>query len=176
MNNSKYSKKFVTLHWIHGVIIAFLLIGASLNLPELEVKMSLDQLLQFKMHIIIGIVATLLTVIRVLLAKGEKSKIEPLYSVGFKKILANANHILIYITLFIVGISGVLTASSANIGEIAIFGKDLSIYKITENTELFGEVHEFATTALIVLIVMHIVGVIGYRISTKKCAVDRMKF
>lgn len=174
--NSKYSKKFVTLHWVHGAIIAFLLIGASLKLPDLEIKMSLEQLSQFKMHIIVGVMATTISVVRFFWARKEKRKIEPLYNSGIKKVLANANHVLIYIVLIIVGISGILTAINANIGEVAIFGKDISVYSLTENAELFGQIHEISTTALIVLIVMHIVGVIGYRITTKKCAVARMKF
>ncbi len=168
----KYTKDFILIHWIHALILAFLLIGATLKLPDLP-KVSGD-LAPFKMHIIIGIIAILLLVFRLILLK--KQPYIKLYN-GAKQVLVDINHRLIYLIIFIVGISGVATAKLSNLGSIVLFGADASNYLgETSLVKVFANIHSISTTVLMALIAMHIVGVILYTIKTKDKVIKRMWF
>ncbi len=168
----KYSKKFVALHWIHALILLFLLIGASLNLPDLP-EVSGD-LKPFKMHIIIGVVAIFLLISRlILVTKEPKFK---LYD-NSKEILVKWNHRLIYLVILITGASGIAMAKISNLGEVAVFGAEQKIYSGKSDTvELFANIHDISTKILIALITMHIIGVVLYTIQTKKKIIKRMWF
>lgn len=169
----KYTKAFTAMHWLHAVVIALLLIGASLNLPDLP-KIG-TELAPFKQHIILGLAALVLTIIRLIMLRAQPS-FPALDMSDFRASIMKWNHRLIYIFLFVVAISGIATASSANIGDIVLFGKDASIYSPNNITDIAGEVHEISTTILMILIAMHIFGVVSYIFKTKDNIMKRMSF
>jgi len=166
----KYSKKFVTLHWLHGAILAFLLIGATLKLPDLP-KVGGD-LSAFKMHIIVGVIAFILLIIRVILVRKE-----PDFKVynSSKDILVKWNHRLIYLFIFISAVSGMATAKISNLGSDVLLGTN-SYTGVTPLVKTLASVHSISTTILMVLIAMHIIGVILYTIQTKDNIIKRMWF
>jgi len=168
----KYSKKFVTLHWLHALLLAFLLIGATLKMPDLP-KVGGD-LSSFKMHIIIGVLALILLIIRVILVKKEPEFL--LYN-SPKDILVKLNHSLIYLFIFISAFSGMATAKISNLGSVVLFGANPSTYTgVTPLVEKLASIHSISTTILMVLIAMHIIGVVLYIIQTKDNVIKKMWF
>jgi len=160
MKMKKYTNSFVAMHWIHAVLITFVLVGATLSLPDLPQDGS--KLAPFKGHMIFGLVLTLLTFIRIYMAK-KQPQLPALKMSAFRENIVFWNHRLIYLFLVLSGLSGAATAKSANVGQVVIFGNDPSVYTGPGGiTETLATIHGASTTILIGLIVMHIVGVIAY--------------
>jgi len=121
----KYTNAFSVIHWIHAVILIFILIGALLNLPELPDKG--EDLSPFKGHMILGFLATLIVIVRLIMLK-KQPELKPLKMDTFRENIVHWNHRLIYIFILLTGISGMATAKSANLGQVLIFGENPSVY------------------------------------------------
>ncbi len=167
----KYSKKFALLHWIHAILIALVLIGGLVNLPNLPQNGT--ELAPFKMHMIMGFLVFILLLVRFFMVKKEL-KLEPIYN-DKKEILVNLNHKLIYIFIALSAISGAATAKSANIGQVLIFGKEPSVYSGPGGiTAILGQIHTISAYTLLALIIMHIVGVVSYAIAKDRNIIKRV--
>jgi cytochrome b561 len=170
----KYTKGFAALHWIHAVVLIFILTAATLTLPDLPEKAS--ELAPFKGHMIFGFVATLLTFIRIYMLR-KQPELPALNMGSFRESMVTWNHRLIYVMLVVVGVSGMATAKSANVGQVLIFGKDPSVYTGPGGiTETLGSVHSVSTTLLMILIAMHVVGVLSYMLKSKSNILKRVWF
>ncbi len=170
----KYTNTFSAIHWIHAVIIIMLLVGATLNLPELPNRGA--DLTPFKGHMILGFFSTILTVIRLILLK-KQSKLEPLNMDLFRKSVVAWNHRFIYLFLLLTGVSGMVIAKSTNLGSVVIFGDNPEIYSGSEGiASIFATVHSVSAYILMALVIMHIVGTILYMIKTKENILSRVGF
>jgi len=170
----KYTKSFAAMHWIHGAIILLILTVATLTLPDLPEKAS--ELEPFRGHMILGFVATLLTFTRIYMVR-KQPELSSLDMGSFRESMVKWNHRLIYIVLVVVGLSGMATTKSANIGQVLIFGQDPSVYTGPGGiTETLASVHSVSTTLLMILIAMHILGVISYILKTKTNILKRVWF
>jgi len=168
----KHTKGFVAIHWVHGAILIFILAGATLTLPHLPEKAA--ELAPFKGHMILGFVATLLTFIRIYMAR-KQPELPSLDMGSFRESMVTWNHRLIYVMLVVVGLSGMATAKSANVGQVLIFGKDPSVYTGPGGiTETLASVHSVSTTLLMILVAMHVAGVLSYIFQTKTNILKRM--
>ncbi len=156
----KYTKSFALIHWIHAILIALVLVGGLVNLPDLPKSGS--ELEPFKMHMIMGAIVFVVLIIRVILLK-KQPELEPLNVNQTREFFIKLNHRLIYIFIALSAISGAVTAKSANIEQVVIFGKEPSLYSGAEGlTPIFAQIHTFSAYILLALIVMHILGVISY--------------
>jgi len=170
----KYTKSFVAMHWIHALLLGFLLIGATLGLPDLPQKGG--DLSPFKGHMILGVIAVLIAVLRLILLR-KQPEMAPLKVDSFRESVIRWNHRLIYLFVFLAGISGFATAQSASLGQVLIFGSDPSVYTGPGGiTETLASIHGASTTILMLLVGMHIAGIISYRLKTGECVVKRMWF
>ena len=170
----KYTNAFSAIHWIHAVILIFVLIGATLTLPDLPAKGG--DLSPFKGHMILGFVATAITLIRIFMLR-KQPELEPLDMGAFRETIVLWNHRLIYLFLVIVGLSGMATAKSTNLGQVLIFGKEPSVYGGPEGiTATLGSVHSASTYILMALIVMHIAGTLLYMVKSKENILGRVGF
>jgi len=169
---STYTKSFVAMHWMHGLLISFVLVVAKINMEHLpEVGGDLSQ---YKGHIILGLLATILTLVRIYLAIKQPEQPTLNMSQARQKI-ATLIHRLIYVALLATGITGVATAKSANLGDVVLFGADSLVYTGASSiTRALAEAHEASTTALIILIALHIFGVIAYQVQGKGNILKRM--
>ncbi len=169
-----YTKTFSAIHWIHAAILIFILIGATVNLPDLPAKGG--DLSPFKGHIIFGLVATLLTIIR-LLVLWKQPNLEPLNMDAFREMVVRWNHRLIYVFLLLTGISGIATAKSADLGDAIVFANNPLAYGGPDGvTDILGAVHSFSSYTLAALIAMHVIGTILYILKTKKNIMKRVGF
>jgi len=170
----KYTNAFSAIHWIHAAILIFILIGATLGLPDLPAKGG--DLSPFKGHMILGFVATLIVVIRLLML-WKQPKLEPLNMGAFRETIVRWNHRLIYLFILLTGISGMITANSASLGQVVIFGNDPSVYTGPEGiTATLGSVHTASAYILMALIAMHVAGTILYMIKSKENILGRVGF
>ncbi len=177
---TKYTNAFAALHWVHAVLITLLLIGGTFNLPDLpELTKDLTklgtQLAPFKNHIILGLLTSLLVLVRLLML-WKQPKLEPLKVNPMRQNLITWNHRLIYLFLILTGASGIATASSANVGDVTLWGSSPSYYSGPEGiTDILASVHGASTTILMLLIAMHVAGTLAYTM-TKENVLKRMGF
>jgi len=168
----KYTKSFALIHWIHAILIALVLVGGLVNLPDLPKSGS--ELEPFKMHMIMGILVFIVLIIRVILLK-KQPELEPLDVNKTREFFINLNHRLIYIFIALTAISGMATAKSANIEQVVIFGKDPSVYSGAEGiTAIFAQIHSISAYTLLALIIMHVLGVVAYIAKGNKDIIKRV--
>ena len=170
----KYTKGFALIHWIHGAMIALILIMATFTLPDLP--KSASELEPFRGHMILGFIVTLLTLLRIY-TKSKQPELKALDMDSFRENVVKWNHRLIYIMLLASGVTGMATTKSANVGKVLIFGEDPSVYTGAGGiTEIFASLHGASTTLLMILIAMHVAGVLSYILKTKTNILKRVWF
>ena len=171
---TKYTSSFATLHWVHAVLITFLTIGAMLAMPDLPKDGS--ALVDFKMHIILGAIVMLLTIVRLVMLRFQP-ELAPLQFDSSKQLLVTWNHRLIYLFILLTAISGIAIARSAHIGQVLFWGYPISTYAGPGGlTATLGSVHAAMAYTLTALVLMHIAGVVIYMIQTKENILNRMGF
>lgn len=168
----RYNNSAVILHWVSGLLILFVLATGSLVLSEMP--NTLEKLNSFRVHMVLGIVITVLTIIRIVVIIKSK-KLEPLKVSDFREKLIKFNHIAIYVVLLLIGLSGILLAKGSGLGEIVFFGSNAELYDSFKDYGV-GMAHGFLTKVLLFLIAMHIVGVFSYKFKTKESLLKRMWF
>jgi len=170
----KYTKSFAAIHWVHAILIALVLVGGLVNLPDLP--KSGEQLAPFKMHMIMGFLVFVVLIIRAILAK-KQPELPPLEMSQARESLVKLNHKLLYTFIALTAISGMATAKSANIGQVLIFGKDASVYTGPDGiTATLGQIHTISAYVLAALIVMHVAGVISYALKGHSDVFKRVWF
>ncbi len=169
---TRYTSRSIILHWLSGGLLIFLLVTGTFvlsNMPN-----TVEKLGSLKMHMILGIIATLLSLIRIwVIVRAPKMK--DLSMSPFRAMMMKANHIAIYGVIIAIGVSGFVLAQSASLGQILFFGLEKELYGSFKDFGV-GIVHGFLTKVLLFLIVMHVAGVISYAIKTKNNIVKRMWF
>ena len=169
---TRYTSRSIILHWLSGGLLIFLLVTGTFvlsNMPN-----TVEKLGSLKMHMILGIIATLLSLIRIWVIV-RAPKMEDLSMSPFRAMIMKANHIAIYGVIIAIGVSGFVLAQSASLGQILFFGLEKELYGSFKDFGV-GIVHGFLTKVLLFLIVMHVAGVISYAIKTKNNIVKRMWF
>jgi len=169
---NKYTTSAIILHWIQGLMILFVLATGSLVLSN--IPNTIEKFGAFKVHIILGLVILILTIIRIInIIKSPK--LEPLNVSTFRQKLIKFNHISIYIVLILIGLSGILLSKSSGLGEMIFFGVNGEIYNSFKDYAV-GVGHGILTKVLLFLIAMHIVGLFSYKFKTKENILKRMWF
>ena len=114
------------------------------------------------MHVIIGLSIFYLVILR-LLSKiiNPTPKLGPGIFKG-QKLLAKLNHILLYVTILSITISGILK-KLFNGETLVIFFKEFKIQDNFEIAELFYDIHIFSNYFIIGLIAIHILAVVVHK-------------
>jgi len=169
----KYTNLFSAVHWVHAAMIAAVLMGALVALPVLpEVGQDLSA---FKNHMIMGFAVTVVTFVRIYLARRQP-ELEPLKIDAFRQAVVTWNHRLIYLMLVVTGLSGMATAQVSNIGKVLFLGADLSAYTGDGLVGTLGTVHTYSAWVLGGLIVMHVAGTLSYMVKTGDNVLKRVGF
>lgn len=169
---TKYNISAILLHWIIGLLLIFILISGTFILSE--IPNTIEKISNFRVHMILGMVITILSVIRIInIIKSKKT--DDLQMSKFRLKLLKINHILIYIVVLAIGFSGILLAKSAGLGDIVFFGLNNELYESFKDYSV-GKIHSFLTKVLVFLIVTHILGVLLYSIKNKINITKRMWF
>jgi cytochrome b561 len=113
-------------------------------------------------HIIIGLTIFYLVIVR--LVKNIINPTPKLNNSIFKgqKFLAKINHLLLYVTILSITISGILKKLYNGESLIIIF-KKIKIEDNFELSEIFYDVHVFSNYVMIALIALHVVAVIIHK-------------
>jgi cytochrome b561 len=127
-------------------------------------------------HKSIGLVVAFLLVYRIIW-KLKNTNVQPLPSYKEYEInLAKWVQILLYISLIVVCISGVMisTAKGAGIGFFDLFEIPALIAKGKQQAELAGEIHYYATYTLIILAGLHMLAALKHHFLDKDITLLRI--
>ena len=147
-------------HWISALLL-FIQIPLGFYLVDLDFgpeRLSIENI-----HVVIGLSIFYLVILR-LISKiiNPNPKLEPSIFKG-QRFLAKLNHVLLYVTILSITISGILK-KLFNGETLVIVFKKIRIEDNFELSEIFYDIHVFSNYLIIALITLHIMAVIIHKI------------
>ena len=156
---TEYSLISKLLHWASAIIL-FVQIPLGFYLVDLDFgpeRLSIENI-----HVLVGLSIFYLVIIRLINKIISTSpKLEPSVFKG-QKFLAKSNHILLYVTILSITISGILK-KLFNGETLVIVFKKIRIEDNFELSEIFYDIHVFSNYLIIALITLHIMAVIIHK-------------
>ena len=148
------------LHWVSAVL---LLIQIPLGFYLVDLDFGPERLNTENIHIAVGLAIFYLVIFRLINnILNPTPKLEPNIFKG-QKLLAKLNHVLLYVTILSITISGILK-KLFNGETLIIFFKKIRIQDNFELGELFYDIHIFSNYLMIALIVIHLIAVIAHKL------------
>jgi cytochrome b561 len=125
-------------------------------------------------HKAIGISILILTIGRILWRLGHRPPPLPAMLVGLQATAGRAAHILFYIFMIVLPLTGWLmigaNGKAAPVDFFGLFSVDIAVGKYAALADIAREGHEFLATPLIMLIGLHVLGALKHQF------IDRMPF
>ncbi|WP_435097953.1 cytochrome b [Candidatus Pelagibacter bacterium nBUS_27] len=148
------------LHWLSAI----LLIGQiPLGFYLVDLDFGPERLNIENIHVAVGLSLFYLVILRLLYKIFNPTpKLEPSIFKG-QKFLAKLNHILLYVTILSITISGIFK-KLFNGETISIIFKKIKIQDNFELGELFYDIHIFSNYLMIALIIIHLMAVITHKL------------
>jgi len=147
------------LHWLSAIL---LLVQIPLGFYLVNLDFGTERLNFENIHVVIGLSIFYLVILRLLIKIiNPTPKLDPSIFKG-QKFLAKLNHILLYVTILSITISGILKKLFNGETLIIIFRK-IKIQDNFELAELFYEIHIFSNYLMIILVTIHIIAVIIHK-------------
>ena len=159
-NLTEYGIISKLLHWLSAIL---LLIQSPLGFYLVDLDFGEERLSIENIHIIIGLSIFYLVIIR-LLNKifNPTPKLDPSIFKG-QRFIAKLNHILLYVAILSITISGILK-KLFNGETLVIFFKEIEIQDNFELADQFYNIHIFSNYTIIALIALHISAVIIHKL------------
>ena len=159
-NLTEYGIISKLLHWLSAIL---LLIQIPLGFYLVDLDFGEERLSIENIHIIIGLTIFYLVIMR-LLNKifNPTPKLDPSIFKG-QRFIAKLNHILLYVAILSITISGILK-KLFNGETLVIFFKEIEIQDNFELADQFYNIHIFSNYTIIALIALHISAVIIHKL------------
>ena len=157
---TEYSLISKLLHWASAIIL-FVQIPLGFYLVDLD--FGPERLNIENIHVLVGLSIFYLVIIRLINKIISTSpKLEPSIFKG-QKLLAKSNHLLLYVTILSITISGIFK-KLFNGETLVIFFREIQIVENFEVADFFYDIHIFSNYLLIALIIIHILAVIVHKL------------
>ena len=148
------------MHWLSAILL-FIQIPLGFYLVDLD--FGPERLTVEDIHVAVGLSIFYLVILRLLNnVFNPTPKLEPSVFKG-QKFLAKLNHILLYVTILSITISGIFK-KLFNGETLTIIFKKIKIQDNFELGELFYDIHVISNYLLIALILMHILAVVAHKL------------
>ena len=158
------------LHWISALV---LVVQIPLGFYLIDLDFGEERITIENIHVILGLTVFYLVIIRLLNnILNPKPKLNPSVFVG-QKFIAKLNHVLLYVAILSITISGILK-KLFNGETLVIFFKEIKIKDNFELADQFYNIHIYSNYTIICLISLHILAVIAHRILFKDNLLRRM--
>ena len=169
-NLTEYGSISKIFHWLSAAVLLFQI---PLGFYLVDLDFDEKRLTVESIHVLLGLSIFYLTILR--LFYKFLSPTPPLTNSLFpgQRLIAKLNHIFLYLTIFIITISGALKKLFN--GEILdIFFLKLEIKDNFDLAELFYDIHIIANYTLITLILLHIFAVIVHKVLFKEDLIKKI--
>ena len=159
-----------SLHWLSAILL-FIQIPLGFYLVDLD--FGPERLTVEDIHVTVGLSIFYLVILRLLYKIFNPTpELEPSVFKG-QKFLAKLNHIMLYVTILSITISGIFK-KLFNGETLMIIFKKIKIQDNFELGELFYDIHVISNYVLIVLIIIHILAVITHKLFFNDNLLKRM--
>ncbi|MBL6664591.1 MAG: cytochrome b [Rickettsiales bacterium] len=164
----KYSLPSRILHWIMAVIILGLL-GVGIYMTEFLDRDSANRMLIYGLHKSFGVIVLILIFARVINRFINKPPALPNTIKKSERIGAHIGHIILYVLMFAVPLSGYLMSNSYGY-PVKLFGLPLPfiVEKDFEVGKFFSSAHFYFGYGLLVVVIIHIAAVVKHRFFDQK--------
>ena len=169
-NSTEYGLISKSFHWLSAAV---LIIQIPLGFYLVDMDFSEKRITVENVHVTMGLTILYLTIFRLIYKIFNPTP--PLQNSVFfgQKFLAKLNHILLYLSILTITISGALK-KLYNGEELNMFFFNLEIQDNFELAEIFYEIHILSNYTLIALISLHIFAVIIHKILFKENLLKRI--
>ena len=158
------------MHWLSAILL-FIQIPLGFYLVDLD--FGPERLTVEDIHVAVGLSIFYLVILRLLNNLFNPTpKLEPSVFKG-QKFLAKLNHVLLYVTILSITISGIFK-KLFNGETLTIIFKKIKIQDNFELGELFYDIHVISNYVLIVLVIIHILAVITHKLFFNDNLLKRM--
>ena len=148
------------LHWLSAIL---LLVQIPLGFYLVDLDFGEERLNIENIHIIIGLFIFYLVIIRLLNnIFNPTPKLDPSVFSG-QKFIAKLNHVLLYVAILSITISGILK-KLFNGESLVIFFKEIKIQDNFKLADQFYNIHIFSNYTIVALIALHISAVIVHKL------------
>ena len=148
------------MHWLSAILL-FVQIPLGFYLVDLD--FGPERLTVEYIHVTVGLSVFYLVILRLVYKIFNPTpRLEPSVFKG-QKFLAKLNHVMLYVTILSITISGILK-KLFNGETLTIIFKKIKIQDNFELGELFYDIHVISNYLLIALILMHILAVVAHKL------------
>jgi len=166
---TQYSKRMVIVHWLTLVLlIVTWYLGHELDEARHEAGATLAG---YVMHALVGGTVLLLTILR--LYFRSKDGTPPVMGDTLLDKVAKGVHHGLYAVLVLLSASGIMTIMTSSVGNALLAG-DATLLPKKFSGVFAHDIHEWLVTALIVMVVVHVLGAIKHQFITKDGLMERM--
>lgn len=168
-----YTRTAITLHWLMAVLI---FIAFPLGVVMHEMALSPDKLRMMSYHKWLGVTVFLLLLLRLLWRATHKpAPLEPGMP-AWQRIAAGAVHVLLYVLLFAIPLSGWLMSSAKGFQTVYfgvlplpdLLGKDKQL------GDMLAEVHEALNFTMLALLAAHVAAALKHHVIDHDGTLARM--
>ena len=148
------------LHWVSAIL---LLVQIPLGFYLVDLDFGTERINIENIHVVIGLSIFYLVIFRLIYKIiNPTPKLDPSIFKG-QKFLAKLNHLLLYVTILSITISGILK-KLFNGETLTIIFKKIRIQDNFKLGELFYDIHIFSNYLMIALIIIHLMAVIIHKL------------
>ncbi len=170
MYPKKYPKSLILIHWLTLILLAVVFyIGTTLE----DFEFNEQNMNRYRVHAILGVSIAILTIFRIFIRRRNLDNLPPditYYSPAHKTFVKIVNYLL-YILLIFVPLVGFVMVYQTGALSYDLGGAFPTGAEFDENLEIL---HKITVFSLLGLIVIHVVGVILYKIKTGDNLINRM--
>ena len=158
------------LHWLSAIL---LLVQIPLGFYLVDLDFGEERINVENIHVILGLTIFYIVIIRLVnKILNPTPKLDPSIFKG-QVFLAKINHILLYLAILSITISGILK-KLFNGEKLVIFFKEIQINDNFELADQFYEIHILSNYTILFLISIHLIAVIVHRLFFKDNLLKKM--
>lgn len=168
-----YTRTAITLHWLMAL---FVFVTFPLGVIAHEMAFSPDKLRLLSYHKWLGVTVFILLVIRLVWRVIHQPAELDASMPQWQKIAAQAVHVLLYVLLFAIPLSGWLMSSAKGFQTVYLGVLPLPdlLPKNKALGELLGEVHEMLNMGMLILIIAHSAAALKHQFVERDGTLARM--
>ena len=158
------------LHWLSAIL---LLVQIPLGFYLVDLDFGEERINIENIHVILGLTIFYIVIIRLVnKILNPTPKLDPSIFKG-QVFLAKMNHILLYLAILSITISGILK-KLFNGEKLVIFFKEIQINDNFELADQFYEIHIYSNYTILFLISIHLIAVVVHRLFFKDNLLKKM--
>lgn len=170
---SRYTRTAITLHWLIALMI---IANFGLGLTMADMDLSPQKLKFFSWHKWVGVTIFMLVCVRLLWRLGHAAPALPMCMPAWQATAAHLSHMLLYVLMFVIPLSGWLYSSAAGKSVVYLGLIPLPDLVAADKglAETLKDVHEYLNYVLAALVLLHVAAAWKHHLVDRDDVMSRM--